>query len=51
VLRTDGDEWELTYLRNDRVLIRRRYTAEVLARADADQRRQDLQHAGWVVHW
>ena len=51
VLRPDGTGWELQFLRNNRVLLRRRYPTRELAHAEAAGRLRDLQRAGWNTHW
>ena len=51
VLRRAGSAWELRFVRNDRLLVARRFGSERLARADAASRLRDLERAGWVSHW
>ena len=51
IIRRRGALWELTFLRNDRLMLTRHYTRLDLARAEADRRLRDLQRAGWNTHW
>ena len=51
VLRKRGAQWELRFLRNDRLILTRRYERRDLADAEAGARLRDLQRAGWNTHW
>lgn len=51
VLRRAGSMWELRFVRNDRLLVARRFVNQRLARAEAAGRLRDLERAGWVSHW
>jgi hypothetical protein len=50
-LRRAESHWELRFVRNDRLLVARRYTREAPARSEAAARLRDLERAGWVTHW
>ena len=43
--------WEVSYSRDERPLMSRRFDTETAARADADARFRELQRAGWIDHW
>jgi hypothetical protein len=51
MLRACADGWEVSYSRDDRLLLSRQFSTEEDARADATARFRDLQRAGWVDHW
>ena len=51
VLRQRADGWELSYSRDDRPLMLRRFDTEEDARRDATARFAELQRAGWIDHW
>ena len=51
VLRRDRPGWVLEFLRNDRVMVTRRYPRKPAARADARARLGELLRAGWTDHW
>jgi hypothetical protein len=46
-----GASWELSFVRNDRVLVTRSYPTRDAAHADAAGRRRELERAGWNTHW
>ena len=51
LLRRRGDEWDLRFTRNDRVLITQAFPDRETARASAEARLRELQRAGWNTHW
>jgi hypothetical protein len=51
MLRQCADGWEVSYSRDDRPLMSRRFETEDDARADAVARFRELQRAGWIDHW
>ena len=51
VLQDEGSACDLQYLLNDRPLVSWRFGDRDGAIADADSRRQELQQAGWTLHW
>ena len=51
LLERTGSRWVLQFIRNDHVLLTRRYAREAPARAEAAERLKELQRAGWVDHW
>jgi hypothetical protein len=51
ILNSDGRNWTLTFLRNDRPLLKLDFRSERLARGDAAGRRRELEVAGWTEHW
>lgn len=51
LLRRTGTDWELSFVRNDRLMVTRRYLREKAARSEAAERLRDLERAGWVSHW
>jgi hypothetical protein len=51
LLRSRGSQWDLRFLRNDRILLTRRHERRESACAEADGRLRDLQRAGWNTHW
>jgi hypothetical protein len=51
MLRQCADGWEVSYSRDDRPLMSRRFDTEDDARADAATRFRELQRAGWIDHW
>ncbi len=51
VLRSREFHWDLRFIRNERVLLTRRYERRDAACADADHRLRELQRAGWNTHW
>lgn len=50
-LRECHNGWEVSYSRDDRLLVSRHFETEADARADADARFRELQRAGWIDHW
>ena len=51
VLAPSGVEYELRYVLNRRLLLRRTYASDDAAREAADAKLRELQRAGWNVHW
>ena len=43
--------WELRYVLNRQLLLRRSYTSEAEARMAADATLRELQLVGWTIHW
>ena len=51
MLRQSAGGWEVSYSRDNRPLMSRRFDTEEDARADATARFRELQRAGWIDHW